>query len=118
MKLARDLLDRALVDRNGREMGRVDSIVLELRDGQPPRVAALSVGPSALGHRFGERVGRWIEALEHAFGVDEGRPVRFDFSQVLQNEKAIKVDVALSETAAGIVEQKLRRWVARLPGSA
>jgi sporulation protein YlmC with PRC-barrel domain len=117
MRLARDVLDKAIVDRNGREMGRADGIVLELREGEPPRVAAIQVGPSVLGHRLGARIGRWIEALEHAFGVDEGRPVRIEFSDVVGNEKDIKVDVALGETAAGVVEQKLRAWVARLPGS-
>jgi hypothetical protein len=64
------------------------------------------------------RIGRWIAALEHALGVDEGRPVRIDFSKVLQINKAIKVDLVLTATAAGSVEQNMRRWVPRLPGSA
>ena len=33
MDLVRDLLDKLVVDRNGREMGRVDGIVLDHRDG-------------------------------------------------------------------------------------
>jgi len=69
MDLVRDVLDKRVVDRNGREMGRVDRIVLELRDGQPPRVAAFEIGPSALATRVHPRLGRWVEALEHAVGL-------------------------------------------------
>ena len=34
-----DVLDKHIVDRNGREMGRVDGISVELRGGAPPRLA-------------------------------------------------------------------------------
>ena len=38
MDLVCNLLDKRVVDRNGRAMGRVDGIALEQRPGQPPRV--------------------------------------------------------------------------------
>ena len=38
MDLVRDLLDRQLTDRSGRNLGRVDGVVLELRANRPPRV--------------------------------------------------------------------------------
>jgi sporulation protein YlmC with PRC-barrel domain len=37
MDLVRDLLDKKVVDRNGREMGRVDGIVISIRAGAAPR---------------------------------------------------------------------------------
>ena len=52
MDLVHDLLDKKVVDRNGREMGRVDSIVLDIRAGAPPRVAALEIGPRVLASRI------------------------------------------------------------------
>src|SRR5687767_13734661 len=117
MDLVRDLLDTQVVDRNGRAMGRVDGIALEHRDGKAPRVSALLVGPSALGERLSPRLGQWVTAIEHAFGIDEGRPARISFKQILDTGRVIKVDLAVGDTSAGVVEQKLRRWIVALTGA-
>jgi sporulation protein YlmC with PRC-barrel domain len=115
--LVHDLLDKDVVDRNGREMGRVDSVILEVRDGASPRVAAIEIGPAVLAQRIHPTLGRWVAALEHGLGVDEGRPVRIPFSAILDVEDHVKVDVAVGETAVATVERRLRRWVASLPRS-
>jgi sporulation protein YlmC with PRC-barrel domain len=115
--LVRDLLDKKLADRNGREMGRVDDIVLEIGDDGPPRVAALEVGPAVLAYRILPALGRIAAGIEHAFGVDEGRPFRIEMGQILGVNDAVKVDAAVGETPVNLVEQRLRRWVARIPGS-
>lgn len=114
MDLVHDLLDKKVIDRNGRDMGRVDSIVLEIRDGAPPRIAGIEVGPAVLAERLHPVLGRWIAALEHGF-VDEGRPVRIPYSAILDIQDHVKVDLAFGETAAATVEQRLRRWVGSLP---
>jgi sporulation protein YlmC with PRC-barrel domain len=115
--VVRDLLDKRIVDRNGREIGRVDSIVLEVRDGAPPRIAALEIGPAVLAFRIHAILGRIVSAIEHAFGVDEGRPLRIPVGKILDISDHVKVDVAAGQTAAATVEQHLRRWVSRIPGS-
>jgi sporulation protein YlmC with PRC-barrel domain len=117
MDLVRELLDKLVVDRNGREMGRVDGIVLEYRDGMSPRVSALEIGPSVLGYRLHPTVGRWIAGLEQAFGVADGRPVRIAFSDVMEIGPDIKVNLSIGQTAAGNVEQRLRTWIGRIPGA-
>ena len=109
MDLVHDVLDKKVVDRNGREMGRVDSIVLDVRDGAPPRIAAIELGPAVLAHRIHPVLGRWIAALEHGFGVDEGRPLRIPYSAILDIRDHVKVDLAFGETAAATVEQRLGR---------
>lgn len=114
MKLVRDVLDKAIVDRNGRPMGRADNILLECRKGAPPRVSAIELGPSVLGARLHPRLGRWLAALEYALGIDAGRPVRIAFDRVLQITHAIKVDLTITETAAGTVEDRVRRWIGRI----
>jgi hypothetical protein len=111
MDLIRDLLDKKLVDRHDREMGRVDSVILVLRDGAAPRVAALEVGPAVLAYRVHPILGRWAAALEYAFGVEEGRPLRIPVADVLDVHDHVRVDRAFGETAAATVEQRLRRWV-------
>jgi sporulation protein YlmC with PRC-barrel domain len=114
--LVRDLLDKPIRDHDGREMGRVDGIVLERRDGARPRVSALLVGPSVLGSRLHPVLGRWIAAFEIACGIAEGRPIRIDFNDVAEIGDDVKVDVAATDTAAGAVEQIARRWLRRVPG--
>ena len=40
MDLARDILDKQVVDRHETKMGKVDGLVAELREGAPPRIAS------------------------------------------------------------------------------
>ena len=108
MDLVRDLLDKEVVDRHGREVGRVDSIVIEVRSMAPPRVTAIELGPDVLAHRVRPVFGRWMAALEHAFGIDDGRPLRIPFSDILDIGDRVKIDRAVGETAAATLERKLR----------
>jgi hypothetical protein len=117
MDLIRDVLDTKVVDRNGRDMGRVDSIVLEIRGNAPPRVSAIELGPAVLAYRIHPVLGRCVAGIEHAFGVDEERPLRIAFGQILSINEYVKVDVAVGDTVAAKVERRLREWVGALPGS-
>ena len=117
MDVIRDLLDKDVVDRNGREMGRVDGVLLEQEAGQPPRLSAILIGPAALGYRLHPGVGRLVANLERRLGVDQGRPVRIDLADVDDIDRKIHVQLTIGETAAGAIERWLRRWVLKLPGS-
>lgn len=117
MDLVHDVLDKKVVDRNGRDMGRVDSIVVDIRDGAPPRIVAVEIGPAVLAYRIHPVLGRIVSGIEHAFGIDEGRPLRIPTGKILGIADHVKVDVAAGQTSAATVEQRLRRWVGRIPGS-
>ncbi len=117
MHVVRDVLDKSVVDRNGREMGRADGVVLTLNDGQPPRLDAILIGPIALGSRLHPKIGRLVCALERWCGLDGGRPVRVAFGDIETVERKVRLRLAIGETAADAVEQRLRVWVDRLPGS-
>jgi hypothetical protein len=117
MDLVRDLLDKLVVDRHGREIGRVDGIVLEARDNAAPRVAAIEIGPAVLAYRVRPLFGRWMRGLEHALGIADGRPLRIPFADILDTRDRIKVDRAAGETVAVVVEQRLRGWIGSIPGS-
>jgi sporulation protein YlmC with PRC-barrel domain len=117
VQLIRDLLDKPVVDRNGREMGRVDSIMLERRDNAPARVTAIEIGPAVLARRLSPILGRWAAGVEHAFGVDDGRPFRIHANAVIAFGDNVKIDVAVGETSTINIEQTLRKVVAKLPGA-
>jgi len=114
--LVRDLLDKKVIDRNGRELGRVDSIVLALSERGLPRVIAIEIGPAVLARRISPWLGRWVEGLEHAFGVDEGRPLRVPLGRVTAINDAVRVDMVFSESPTSTIELRLRRWIRRVPG--
>jgi hypothetical protein len=114
--LVRDLLDKLVVDRHGREMGRVDSIVLDVPANGPPRVERIELGPAILATRVRPFLGRWVTGLEHALGIADGRPLRVPFEAILELGNHVKVDVAVGETVAGLVESRMRSWLSGLPG--
>jgi sporulation protein YlmC with PRC-barrel domain len=117
MDVVRDVLDKSVADRNGREMGRVDGIVLVLRDGQPPRLGGILIGPAALGYRLHPAIGRFVSALEARLGLNGGRPVRVGFDDVDAVERKVKLRLTIGDTAAEAVEQLLRVWIMKIPGN-
>ena len=117
MQIVRDVLDKQVIDRNGREMGRVDRVLLEQDAGSPPHVVALEVGPSALASRLGPAFGRWTMAFLHGLGAERGHPLRIEVGQILGVTDTVKVDMAFSETSAANVERTLRALVTRIPGA-
>jgi sporulation protein YlmC with PRC-barrel domain len=117
MDLIRDLLDKKVVDRHGRDLGRVDRIVLQMRPQTPPRVVAIEVGPVAAGLRIGRVFGRLAAALEHVFGVGDRGTLRIPEQAILEARDHVKVDLTFADTSASALEQRLRRLISSIPGS-
>jgi hypothetical protein len=116
MDLIRDLLDTQVVDRHGREMGRVDGIIVDAGGAGPPRVVAIELGPSVVARRVRPIFGRWMAGLEHALGIDEGRPLRIPFADILEVADHVKVELTAGETPATTLEKRLKTIVSAIPG--
>lgn len=119
MDVIRDVLDNQLVDRNQRKMGKVDGIVVELRDdGQPPRLAYIEVGMPTLARRLHPRLQRWIAALERKWGAKHSEPFRIPWSKVRDVGIDVEVDVEAEATPALAYEQWVREHIIRkIPGA-
>jgi hypothetical protein len=117
MHVVRDLLDTAVVDRNGHPMGRADRVVVECREHAPPRVIAIEIGAGALAARVSRRCGDWIARLLDAAGFGGGQRMRIGVRQFLRITDRITVDVSFGDTAAATVERKLRSVVRPIPGA-
>jgi hypothetical protein len=104
MDLVRDVLDKQVVDRHRAKMGRVDSIVAELRAGRPPRVVAIEIGPVALARRIGERPARWVARLAGKIGGPQyAGPYRIAWNCIRRIDVDIQVDV-------NVVDPPLDDW--------
>ena len=115
--LVRDVLDTQVLDRHKRPMGKVDGVALELRDGEPPRVAYLEIDAIVAWRRFSERFARWAQALSRRWRRDQ-EPYRFSWSQVRDMDIDIEIDVDAEGTAAFDLERWLRqKFVERIPGA-
>jgi sporulation protein YlmC with PRC-barrel domain len=112
-----DLLDKQVVDRNGRELGRVDSIILETRGAELPLVAAIEIGLVTIAQRLHPFLGRCARAIEMIARVEENRPVRVPYSKVIDIEPDVRLDLTSSELATLAFEQKARVYVAKIPGA-
>ncbi|MBW4566789.1 MAG: hypothetical protein KME31_01855 [Tolypothrix carrinoi HA7290-LM1] len=82
MDIIRDVLDNQLVDRNQRNMGKVDGIIMELRDGEPPRLAYIEVGVTTLARRINPRLAGWVAAIARTWGAKQSEPFRIPWSKV------------------------------------
>ncbi|GAA6623220.1 hypothetical protein [Scytonema sp. NUACC26] len=117
MDIIRDVLDNQLVDRDRHKMGRVDGIVVELRDDQPPRLAYIEVGMTVLARRLHPRLEQWVAAIQSKWGAKHSEPFRIPWSKVLDVGIDVDVDLDARETPALAYENWLREnIIERIPG--
>lgn len=117
MDLIRDVLDNQIVDRNQHRMGKVDGIVIELRDGEPPRLAYIEVGMPTLARRLHPRLQHWVTALTRKWGAKQDKPFRIPWAKVRDVGIDVEVDLEAEETPALGYEKWLREnIIKRIPG--
>lgn len=113
MNLAADVLDQQLIDCRNRKSGKVDGIALEVRDGEPPRVAYLDMGAHVLARRLSRRLERFL--LRH-FGTDS---FRLPWSAVESVDVSVRLKVDSTEYSRYSVEKWLREHlIEKIPGNA
>ncbi|MFF3866699.1 hypothetical protein [Micromonospora sp. NPDC001898] len=119
MQLSRQLLDRQIVDRDGRLVGKVDDVEFGVDTDGVPYVAALLSGQGALAQRIGGRVGRFLLAVADRLVDDPPvTPLRVPYSLVERVDSAVRLRVGLDELPGSPMEEWLRRHlIDRIPGS-
>jgi sporulation protein YlmC with PRC-barrel domain len=106
------LLDRQVIDRDGLLVGKVDDIELTADGDEAPVVAALLLGPQALGDRIGGRLGRLIADLARRLHPD-GRPnpTRVPWGLVEHVDTAVHLSVGRAQIPEPALESWLREHV-------
>jgi sporulation protein YlmC with PRC-barrel domain len=112
------LMDRQVIDPDGRMVCKVDDLELALDERGRPYVTAILVGPRALGPRIGGRPGRWMVAIARRLGRTADPP-RIDFGQVTEIGSAVRIARTRDEVAVAPLEEWVDEYViSRIPGSA
>ena len=104
------VLDRQLLDKDGRRCGNVDDLAIEGGVGDVPEVVAILVGPGYWGQRAG-----WVGRL--AGWIGGGRRVRVPWSDVRKLDSAIELKRSATELGLGRGDDRLRPYVSKIPGA-
>lgn len=118
MDLVRDILDKQLLDREGKPMGRVDGLVMQVGERSRPRITHIEIGGATLAARLHPVFERVTNRLARLWGPRRPRPVRIPWSHVETVGRDIKLDVEAKEWGTIAWET----WIARhiiehIPGS-
>jgi len=106
------LLDRQIVDRDGKPVGKVDDVELTCDPDGGLRVTALLTGSRALGERVGGVLGRWMA------GALAPASRRIDMDLVAEVAGAVTLSVKRELLPDPPVESWLcDHLIARIPGS-
>jgi len=118
IRLIAEVLDKQVVDTNGDNAGKVDGMILEVRDGAPPRVVAIEVSPITLLARFNRRLATWYAKRDARLGHGRGTPFRIPWENIQRSKLSILIDSAVDDTPINALEDWLRaKIVDRIPGS-
>jgi len=119
MLIGFDLLDRQIVDRAGRPVGKVDDVELTYDEDGVPRVTALLLGQHVLGRRIGGALGRWMTAAARRMSEPPDQPpLRIPYDLVARVDSAVNLSVARELLADPPLEAWLRdHLIARIPGA-
>jgi hypothetical protein len=119
MELIRDILDKQVVDRTQTKIGKIDGLIVELREGKPPRVAYAELGSIVLARRLGVSFEYWARRLATKLGGERHRePHRLAWHLVRDIGVDIEFDIDADETAIVDWQKWLRdHIVAHIPGA-
>jgi hypothetical protein len=110
------VLDRQVVDRDGRFVCKVDDLEFERGADGAVYVAKILVGPRALGPRLGGRLGVWVRAIAERLSTEPLATI--DFAVVEEIDSAVKLSASLDDLPVAPLEDWVRdHIVSRVPGS-
>jgi len=118
--LGRDVLDQLLLDKKGREFGRVDGIIVHLRQNKPPRLGEIEIGVFTVLRRVSPRIAAWLQRVAARVSPVSLESIRLPFEDITHKDIDIEMPVD-SEADERLMrgEKWLREHVIRkLPGGA
>jgi sporulation protein YlmC with PRC-barrel domain len=116
---ALNLLDRQLIDREGRMCGNVDDVEIEIDADGRAYVSALLSGPGTLAPRLGmRRYGDWMRRAHAHVDGDGDDPARIPLARVADINNHVTLSLEHEELGSLDGEQWAREHIiSRIPGS-
>ncbi|UDY37471.1 hypothetical protein [Dermatobacter hominis] len=112
LRVAVQLLDRQIVDRDDLMAGKVDDVELTVDEDGAALVAALISGPGVLAGRLGHRrYGRWRERMESTLEPPGERMTRIPMVDVRRVDSAIHLSIGRDRLASMGTEHWVRDHV-------
>jgi hypothetical protein len=117
--LVAEVLDEQLKDVNDVNAGRVDGIVLELRDDKPPKIAYVEVSPITLLSRFNRRFALWYAVrIDRKIGPGRGVAFRVPWSPITREGPTLRMDFDIRSTPIMSLEAWLKDHIlSHIPGA-
>lgn len=116
LELVHEVLDQQIIDREKRNVGKVDGIVIELRENAAPRVHHLDVGTTVALRRVSNRLANWYDAIRKRRA--HAPPFEIPWSKVGRVDITVQVDIDATKSEAYHFERWLRdHFIARIPGA-
>jgi sporulation protein YlmC with PRC-barrel domain len=114
------LLDRQIVDKDGKLAGKVDDLDLTFPHGSmsdPPFVSAILSGRGGLAPQIGGRLGKWIAAAESRLS-GQPAPGRISFGLVNRIGNHVQLTVSRDDLDVTHLEDWLRDTIiSKIPGA-
>ncbi len=104
------VLDRQLLDKNGRRCGNVDDLAVQGGPGEVAEIVAILVGPGTWGARAG-----WIGRL--AGWIGGRRKVRIAWTEVSKIDSAVHLKHDATSLGLGVGDDRLRPYIEKIPGA-
>jgi len=117
--LVAEVLDEQLVDVHDVKAGRIDGIVLEVRDGKPAKLAYVEVSPITMLSRFSRRFARWYATrIDRRLGPGRGVPFRIPWTRLAREGTSLRVDLDVRSTPIMALEDWLDEHIlSHIPGA-
>lgn len=124
MDLGKHVVDKEVLDCDGRRAGKVDDLILELDPPAPdapartPEVVAIVTGPLAMSRNL-PRPALWLARQFHRLlGVSNPRPVEIPWSAVMAIDVVVHTNIHRDESGlTALAGAVARRFIERLPGA-
>ncbi len=118
-----EVLDRQLIDCDGRLCGKVDDLVLEAPSdhayGRAPIVTHILAGPGALGDRLHGWMGRIARTMWRRINPDVKTPsIQLPWSVVAKADREVHLTIASQDVGLeGVEEWVSSKVISRIPGA-
>src|SRR4051794_14750038 len=112
-----ELLDHQVVTLEGRMVGKVDDLEIDVTS-DPPVVSAILMGPQARGPRYPGLLGRFVVSVHRRMHEDpDPQPYRIPTSHITDVSSAVEVANEVDESERGLGLWVRQQFIDRIPGS-